>query len=247
LKVTDILRFMMRLVTDKQRRIAFISSVNDDYYWDDYVRNWEESEFAGMEFLGDEWRGPEVFLSLLKKYSNPTMTSLEIGCGAGRITAKAANHFKLVHAGDVSREMLRKCEESVEAPNVRYYKLDGFTLKEFGDESLDFVFSHDVFVHFSSLQVYPYLAEIKRVLRPGGTAIISFFGFSLYFAYFRKVSLDFWSRRMFPTGMREHFITEEMVGIMAKDLDIEIVETNREAFLVVVFRKRPNQQNTHVT
>jgi 2-polyprenyl-3-methyl-5-hydroxy-6-metoxy-1,4-benzoquinol methylase len=132
--------------------------VNNGAYWDNYVRQWEElDENRLLEHVGNEWKNEEIFLSLLEKYASPESSAIEIGCGGERITSKATRWVKHVYACDVSKEMLRKNRESVRESNVSYHMLDGFTLGDFADESLDFVFSHDVFVHFSSLRglVYP--------------------------------------------------------------------------------------------
>lgn len=232
-------RFFFRLITDKQRRNELFSSFNDDFYWDDYARSWKMQEISQeTDHLGDEWGGSENFLRLVRKYSKPDMVALEIGCGGGRITSKVSDHFKNLCASDISKEMLEMCKKGVSSENVSYQKLDGFTLKEFPDASMDFIFSHDVFVHFSSLQVYPYLAEIERVLKNDGLAVISFYGFSKSFNTFKKESLGYWSRRSLPPGMRIHFITEEMITLMAKDLDLDVVEIDPTKFLIAILQKK---------
>jgi SAM-dependent methyltransferase len=213
--------------------------LNDDFWWDAYAREWDSSEKSrGLRYLGNEWTGEEGFLSLLEKRSSPQFEALEIGCGGGRITAAGVRLFKHVSAADISKEMLRKCRESIRGEaNVSFHKLDGFTLKEFADESMDFVYAHDVFVHFSSLQVYPYLREIKRVLRNQGIGLISFFDFVNQFRLFKEASLGFWSRRRFPTHMRLHFLTEEMLRTMLSDLDLHLLEIHRDEYLILTFRK----------
>jgi ubiquinone/menaquinone biosynthesis C-methylase UbiE len=110
--------------------------------------------------------------ALLKKYADAEKEALEIGCRGGRIAATGVRLFKNVRAEDLSGEMLRKSRETVTSSNVSYHKLDGFALKGFSDSSLDFVYSHVVFVQLSSLQVYPYLMEIQRVLKKGGVPSI---------------------------------------------------------------------------
>jgi len=231
-------RLILRLITDKKRRSEFISTYNDDLYWDSYAMAWKKNDkISDAKLLGDEWGGKDNFLLLLEKYSKPEMVALEIGCGGGRITSKAITMFKHVYATDVSKEMLEVCRQSVESTNVSFIRSDGFTLKEVPDESLDLVFSHDVFVHFSSLQVYSYFSEIKRVLKKGGISIISFYSFTKSFKRFKQISLDLWTRKVLPPGMRIHFITEEMISVMLKDLDMEIIEMNSERFLLVVFHK----------
>jgi len=212
--------------------------INDEHYWDEYVRNWEVSEEnKGLRYIGNEWKGENIFLTLLDKYSNNNYTVLEIGCGGGRVTSAAIKLFKHVKATDVSKEMLRKCKESIREQNITLYKIDGFTLKEFADESMDFAFSHDVFVHFSSLQVYPYFREMKRVLRKGGIGLVSFYNFRVHFDLFKKMSLDYNNQRLIPPHMRVHFVTEEMLRIMLEDLNLEIVEIEKTNFLIVAFRK----------
>ncbi len=222
-----------------RQRFFYASRINDEFFWDRYVREWEKSKHEKkLEFLGNEWTREETFLSLLEKHSNKTSNALEIGCGGGRITSKGVKLFGHVYAGDVSKEMLLKCMESITEENVSFHKLDGFSLQEFYDKDIDFVFSHDVFVHFSSLQVYSYLEEIREVLKPEGLGMISFYNFNLHFELFKKLSLSYAKKRIFPSPMRIHFITEEMIRRMLSDLRFKTVEINKEHFLVVVFQKQ---------
>lgn len=42
--------------------------VNDDYYWDRYVKNWEDSGQAQrLDVLGAKWGNEETFLSMLER------------------------------------------------------------------------------------------------------------------------------------------------------------------------------------
>jgi ubiquinone/menaquinone biosynthesis C-methylase UbiE len=212
--------------------------LNDGAYWDAYVKQWEEAPEKGtLGYLGCEWKNQETFSTLLEKYAMPGGNALEIGCGGGRITAEAVRLFGHVEAADVSHEMLRKCRESVRANNLSLQHLDGFTLNNVPDSSIDVVYSHDVFVHFSSLQVYAYLEEIRRVLKSNGLGIISFYSFSVSFDLFKDMSFQFRDARVFPPHMRVHFITEEMVRKMLGDLGLEPVEVDSSAFLIVAFRR----------
>ena len=212
--------------------------LNDENYWDEYARVWQAEGLNGKaKYLGDEWSNKQIFLELLRKCASKDLTGLEIGCGGGRITAQAVGWLRHVHACDVSHRMLARCRESLAASNVSLHKIDGFTLTEFADSSLVLVYSHDVFVHFSSLQVYSYLGEIKRVLKPGGLGLISCLSFALDFADFKETSLLYWSRRWFPPHMRLHFITEEMLTRMLDDLGLRVREISRENYLIVLFQK----------
>ena len=122
-------------------------------------------------------------------------------------------------------------------PNVSFHKLDGFTLKDFADGSIEYVYSHDVFVQLSSIQVYPYFKEIKRVLKDGGIGLVSCYDFVDQFELFKEWSLRFWNERRPPVYRRLHFVTEEMVRIMLADLELQVLEVRKDRFLIVAFGK----------
>jgi ubiquinone/menaquinone biosynthesis C-methylase UbiE len=96
---------------------------------------------------------------------------LEIGCGAGRITCALAHDFERVDAIDVSGDMLALAREIVPA-HVSLHQVSG-TQIPLGDASVNGVFTCHVLQHLEGLDVVsPYLAEVHRVLEPGGTAMI---------------------------------------------------------------------------
>ena len=212
------------------------AAISEEAYWDQYVRTRRSSPSPGP-YVGSEWGNEEDFLSLLRQYADSGKRAIEVGCGGGRITATAASLFAHVHAADCSQEMVRECRAAISAPNVSFHKLDGFTLKEFADQSVDCVYSHDVFVQLSSFEVYPYLAEITRVLRPQGIGVISFYDFVTRFDMFKQRSLQYWAARRSARHRRLHFVTQEVIRLMLTDVGAEVVEAQTRTFLTVVFRK----------
>jgi SAM-dependent methyltransferase len=220
---------------------------SEEAYWDEWVRRVRAcGQDAGQPYIGTEWGHEEGFLSTLRKYADPTRRALEIGCGGGRITAMAAALFAHVDAADVSQEMVRACASAVTAKNVSFHKLDGVTLKEFGNDTVDCVYAHDVFVQLASVEVYPYLMEMLRVLRPGGIAVASFYDFVTRFELFKTHTLRDWAARRSARRRRLHFVTEEMIDLMLRDLGAEIVDAQKTAsFFIVVFRKAAAARNGH--
>lgn len=101
--------------------------------------------------------------------------ALDLGCGLGRVTRPLAGRFDEVVGVDVSSEMVRRAEElhpAAEFPNVSFHATDGVSLP-LEDESVDFVFSYEVFQHLPSRDVmHANLREVARVLRPEGLALI---------------------------------------------------------------------------
>jgi len=214
---------------------------NNKEFWNKYVQDFESNpNNKQYQLLGQNWKGENIFIDLLKKYSNPIFTALEIGCGGGRITNIAKNLFAHIIATDISSEMIRKASTEVQSSKIKWLVSDGFTLDNITNTSQDFVYSHDVFVHFSSMQVYPYLVHIRRILKNNGIGILSFYNFTKHFNLFKNESLRFNKKHILPPSMRHHFITQEMLLIMLTDLGFEIIEFNVENFLIVVFQKKEN-------
>ena len=146
--------------------------------------------------------------------------------------------FGRVCATDVSSRMLELCSKTVRNPAVSFQRTDGFTLREFGDATIDVVYSHDTFVHFSAMQVYPYLREIRRILRQGGIGVISFVDFVASFQEFSRMSMRYWSQRTYPPMTRLHFTSEEAICRMLTDLDLRFLKARKGNFLIVVFEKK---------
>lgn len=96
---------------------------------------------------------------------------LDVGCGTGHLSEKLRAKGADVTGIDVSKEMLKKAEESSENKNlgVMYLNMDVCDLS-FEEESFDYVFSMAAFEFIEN----PTLAfkNIKRVLKPNGTVVI---------------------------------------------------------------------------
>jgi len=103
-------------------------------------------------------------------------TILEIGHGGGRILASAARHFRGAVGIDVhdrndivERELSRRG-----VANVRLMQTDGRGIP-LPDASIDVVYSFIVFQHLEKIGIFDeYVREARRVLSPGGLALIYF-------------------------------------------------------------------------
>jgi SAM-dependent methyltransferase len=130
-------------------------------------RPWSDSEF--YELGSRHWAR---FHPTWRRYGLDYASCLEIGCGAGRMTAQLAREFGIVHAADVSRGMIDYAAARVTATNVRFQLTDGEKLP-LEAASVTAVFSTHVFQHFDSLdQATVSFREVARVLAPSGTIMI---------------------------------------------------------------------------
>jgi SAM-dependent methyltransferase len=124
----------------------------------------------------------------------PDEAVLEPGCGTGRMAEPLTSY--LSEAGsydgfDVIEKAVRLCSEQISAghPNFRFQHVDVFNRLynpegridpadlrfPYDDESFDFVLLTSVFTHMRPPEVRHYLDEIRRVLRPQGRCLATFF------------------------------------------------------------------------
>jgi SAM-dependent methyltransferase len=96
--------------------------------------------------------------------------ALEIGCGPGRLMRPASAFFEEIHGVDVSDEMVRLAAQMLaDIPHAHVQSTSGTDLAAFAENTFDFVYSYAVFQHIPSRDVvFQYLAEARRVLKPGG-------------------------------------------------------------------------------
>jgi len=140
----------------------------------------EREVWSGWDWStgGEEWNeSPEWKASLIEHVLGPSVTGggvvVEIGPGAGRWTEhlrERAERLILVEATDEVLDLTRA--RFGEDPGVSFVRTGGSDLPGVADGSVDTVWSFDVFVHFAPLDTAGYLAEVARVLRPGGVATI---------------------------------------------------------------------------
>lgn len=125
----------------------------EDFYatgesdWEDYRRHWAHywAELGG--------------------------TCVEIGTGAGRLTRALAADFDRVVGLDVSADMVELARRA-SPPHVDLHVVETQAIP-LADDEADGVFSVHVLQHLDSFDaVAAYLAEARRVLRPGGSMMV---------------------------------------------------------------------------
>jgi len=92
----------------------------------------------------------------------------EFGCGTGFYTQVLADKADHVVATDISPGMLALARDRITAANVTFQSEDG-QQTSFSDTSFDTAFMSLV-IHFTEPAVT--LAEMRRILKPGGTLIL---------------------------------------------------------------------------
>ena len=101
---------------------------------------------------------------------------LEVGCGAGRMTASFARRFASVYALDISEEMQNLAKQHLAGfQNIHWVLGNGTNLSAIPSESVDFVFSYLVLQHLPAEDLaMAYVREMLRVLKQGGMLLFQF-------------------------------------------------------------------------
>jgi len=154
--------------------------------WRDTARWWEslgrQDPFGSiLKTNGDRWdierffatgrADVAAFMSAAIELvpSLPRKSALDFGCGVGRISRALADHFDTVVGVDVARSMIVRARQlNADQPRCRFQLNRSNRLKGFDDNRFDLVYSRLVLQHIAPAPARRYLAELVRVLAPGG-------------------------------------------------------------------------------
>ncbi|MFS0900888.1 class I SAM-dependent methyltransferase [Mycolicibacterium litorale] len=133
--------------------------------WSDKGEEWSNSELPG-------WKD-SVVENVLVPFIGDGHTVLEIGPGGGRWTEYLGERASRLTLVDVTPECIELCKKRFAGHgHIDFHVNDGNNLEFVPSSTIERVWSFDVFVHILSPDVERYVAEIARVLTPGGMALI---------------------------------------------------------------------------
>jgi SAM-dependent methyltransferase len=177
------------------------------------------------------------------------MSMLDIGVGTGRTTKYFAPLVRRYVGVDYAPSMVAECERrfGVEPGKREFRTADARDLRDFAESSLDFVlFSYNGIDYISHEDRLRALAEIARVLRPGGTFVMSahnilalpaafdiWRGLSLHpLNSLRHLAFQFKLRRAIPSALRRELQTRPWA----------VVNDGAHEFRVETYYLRPSEQ-----
>ena len=115
----------------------------------------------------DKERTALYILKLVKADKNSY--GLEIGSGCGYLTRVAAKETRSVIACDISKTFLSAAKSNCsDFNNILYVHVRPGDFSFLQNQSLDYVFSNNVFIHLDIYEIYHYISEISRSLKVGG-------------------------------------------------------------------------------
>lgn len=103
----------------------------------------------------------------------PQDAVLELGCGIGRIGRELAPNCRTWTGVDISENMIRHAGERMgHLENVSFHRLERSSLEMLEDDSIDKAYSIAVFCHMDKEDLFLYMQELNRVVRPGGAIFV---------------------------------------------------------------------------
>ena len=134
---------------------------------DSAIRAVDGSSDESTVQLTGRWTANQVASALSLQ---PGDEVLELGCGVGRIGKELAPRCSRWVGSDISPNMLKAARHRLDGlGNVDFHQLERSSFSGiFADNSFDKAYSVAVFCHMDKEDLFLYLRDLHRIIRPGG-------------------------------------------------------------------------------
>lgn len=130
-------------------------------FWDRWAKRYDF-------MMSKDGRTYAQIVTCMKRKLDRKMYVLELACGTGLLSVQLAGSVKLLEATDFSEEMIQQAKAKAHSSRIHFSVQDA-TCLPYAEETFDAV------VISNALHIMPEpekaLAEIRRVLKPGGVLI----------------------------------------------------------------------------
>ncbi|MCC0175998.1 class I SAM-dependent methyltransferase [Waterburya agarophytonicola K14] len=188
----------------------------------DLQQEYDEDEALSLAIGGNFEAGGLLEYYLLRQLGlQRGDTVIDVGCGSGRLAFQLKEYLTGSYVGiDVIPELFNYARKVTKRADWKFYQAPGLTIPE-PDNSADFVCFFSVLTHLLHEQSYKYLAEAKRVLKPGGKLVFSFLEFYIpsHWAVFQGSLND-----LNPDSVLNQFISRDGIKSWAQYLELSILE-----------------------
>lgn len=201
----------------KAKKIVDLPSHTVDqnrHVWNTYDWSQKGEEWTEHATKPEQWKA-DLLEKMMFRYLKPSSVVLEIGPGAGRWTEHLLKNAKFLILVDIAPKCIEMCKERFAGQSNIEYHVIKENIDFLLDNSIDFIWSYDVFVHINPSDIKRYIENIRRVLKLGGIAIIHHSG------------SEYESEQIAKKGFRAQMTAEKFAEIV-NERGMGIVEQNRE-------------------
>jgi SAM-dependent methyltransferase len=154
----------------------------------------------------------------------PEHNVIDVGCGSGRLAVKLAPFLQAVGGGgkywgtDILPELPAYARKISRRDDWEFHTTEGFGIPA-PDGCADFVCFFSVFTHLLHEDIYKYLGEAKRVLRPGGKIVFSYLDFAVpsHWTIFELTVAD-----TNPHRVLNMFVSRDAILAWCRHLDLDV-------------------------
>lgn len=150
------------------------------------------------------------------------LSALDLGCGTGRHSLRLSNDGANVTALDFSDGMLEEARNKPGAESINFISHDLRERLPFSDRSFDLVVSGLVLEHLEDISTF--FAEIFRVIKPGGRAVISAMHPSMFLRGSQARFTDPESGELVRPGSIDHKLSEIIMATVNANLRLDAIE-----------------------
>lgn len=163
----------------------FSENINTDYPFPDNLKTRVANNTNIHFFRASSFTSFRNYYEQVQRFAKPgsLKNMLDWGCGCGRISVmfENATDIKAVYGGDIDGESIAWCKENLKG---QYDVTPLFPPTKYADNFFELVISNAVFTHLTKDVQQQWLAEMQRIVAPGGLFIASVHGeFATFFNF----------------------------------------------------------------
>ncbi|MDQ3967745.1 MAG: class I SAM-dependent methyltransferase [Thermoproteota archaeon] len=183
--------------------------------WSQMGEEWGPREAGRHEIDNTTWK-KNLLDQMMFRYIKPNSVILEIGPGAGRWTQYLQPLANQLIIADIAVKCLQICKQRfTDKTNIDYKLIESDNIDFISSNSVDYVWSYDVFVHINPSDIERYVRNFGRILKKGGIGIIHHAG-GKYVSYEEE-----------KEGFRSK-MTAETFKTMVEGANMKVIEQNRD-------------------
>jgi len=202
----------------------------NEWNWSQQGEEWGVSDYPeGSKWKNnEEWKRALLEATVLKYFARNSVI-LEVGPGAGRWSFYLKDIASKLILADIAPKCLEICKERFKSNrNTVEFRLIENDLSFIPDNSIDYIWSYDVFVHINPSDILRYTNDFSRILRTGGIAIIHHAG-----TYKDKRDARKGFRANMSAEVFKHMVEENGMKVLEQNTNL----VHKPGDIITVFQK----------